>query len=125
MKNFKKVLALGLAFVMAFATVACGENAASTGNNKDGSVVSEGSSDTWKIGGIGPTTGGAAVYGMAVQYGAQIAVDEINAAGGINGKLVEFKFADDENNAEKSVNAYNSLKDWNMQILLGTVTSTP
>ena len=125
MKNFKKVLALGLAFMMAFATVACGENAASTGNNKDGSVVSEGSSDTWKIGGIGPTTGGAAVYGMAVQYGAQIAVDEINAAGGINGKLVEFKFADDENNAEKSVNAYNSLKDWNMQILLGTVTSTP
>ena len=125
MKNFKKVLALGLAFVMAFATVACGENAASTGNNKDGSVVSEGSSDTWKIGGIGPTTGGAAVYGMAVQYGAQIAVDEINAASGINGKLVEFKFADDENNAEKSVNAYNSLKDWNMQILLGTVTSTP
>ncbi len=125
MKNFKKVLALGLAFVMAFATVACGDNAASTGNNKNGSVVSEGSSDTWKIGGIGPTTGGAAVYGMAVQYGAQIAVDEINAAGGINGKLVEFKFADDENNAEKSVNAYNSLKDWNMQILLGTVTSTP
>lgn len=125
MKNFKKVLALGLAFVMAFATVACGENAASTGNNKDGSVVSEGSSDTWKIGGIGPTTGGAAVYGMAVQYGAQIAVDEINAAGGINGKLVEFKFADDEHNAEKSVNAYNSLKDWNMQMLLGTVTSLP
>ena len=125
MKNFKKVLALGLAFMMAFATVACGDNAASTGNNKDGSVVSEESSDTWKIGGIGPTTGGAAVYGMAVQYGAQIAVDEINAAGGINGKLVEFKFADDENNAEKSVNAYNSLKDWNMQILLGTVTSTP
>ena len=125
MKNFKKVLALGLAFVMAFAMVACGENAASTGNNKDGSVVSEGSSDTWKIGGIGPTTGGAAVYGMAVQYGAQIAVDEINAAGGINGKLVEFKFADDEHNAEKSVNAYNSLKDWNMQLLLGTVTSLP
>ena len=125
MKNFKKVLALGLAAVMALATVACGENASSTGNNKEGSVVSEGSSDTWKIGGIGPTTGGAAVYGMAVQYGAQIAVDEINAAGGINGKLVEFKFADDEHNAEKSVNAYNSLKDWNMQLLLGTVTSLP
>ncbi len=125
MKNFKKVLALGLAFVMAFATVACGDNAASTGNNKDGSVVSSGSADTWKIGGIGPTTGGAAVYGMAVQYGAQIAVDEINAAGGINGKLVEFKFEDDEHNAEKSVNAYNSLKDWNMQLLLGTVTSLP
>ena len=64
-----------------------------------------------KIGGIGPTTGGAAVYGLAVQHGAEIAVEEINAAGGINGYQVEFKFQDDEADAEKSVNAYNALKD--------------
>ena len=79
----------------------------------------------FKIGGIGPTTGGAAIYGTAVMNAAQIAVDEINAAGGMNGYQVEFKAEDDQHDAEKSVNAYNSLKDWGMQILMGTVTTTP
>ena len=46
----------------------------------------------FKIGGIGPTTGGASAYGIAVQRGAQIAADEINAAGGINGCQVELNF---------------------------------
>lgn len=81
--------------------------------------------DTFKIGGIGPITGGAAVYGQAVMNASQMAVDEINAAGGINGYQIEFNFQDDEHDAEKSVNAYNTLKDWGMQMLLGTVTSTP
>ena len=56
---------------------------------------------------------------------AQMAVDEINAAGGANGYQLAFKAEDDQNDAEKSVNAYNSLKDWGMQILMGTVTTTP
>ena len=77
------------------------------------------------IGGIGPVTGAAAAYGISVMNGAQLAVDEINAAGGINGYQVEFVSADDEHDAEKSVNAYNDLKDKGMQILLGTVTSAP
>lgn len=78
---------------------------------------------TFKIGGIGPLTGGAAVYGIAAMNGSQIAVDEINAAGGINGMTVELNFQDDELDAEKSVNAYNTLKDWGMQVLDGCVTS--
>ncbi len=89
---------------------------------------SQGSSDNankFYIGGIGPTTGSNAAYGTAVMNAAQIAVDEINEAGGINGYQVEFKFEDDESNAEKAVNAYNSLKDWGMKILMGTVTSDP
>lgn len=81
--------------------------------------------DTFKIGGIGPITGGAAVYGQAVMNASQMAADDINAAGGINGYQIEFNFQDDEHDAEKSVNAYNTLKDWDMQMLLGTVTSTP
>ena len=81
--------------------------------------------DVFKIGSIGPLTGGAASYGQAVKKGAQIAVDEINAAGGINGVRVEFKMEDDEHDAEKSVSAYNNLKDWGMQALMGTVTSAP
>ena len=79
----------------------------------------------FKIGGIGPVTGGAAVYGVAVQHGAELAVKEINEAGGINGAQIEFNFQDDEHDAEKSVNAYNTLKDWGMQVLMGTVTSAP
>lgn len=81
--------------------------------------------DVFKIGASGPLTGGAAAYGDAVNKGAQIAVEEINAAGGINGVMIEFKMEDDEHDAEKGVNAYNSLKDWGMQIMMGTVTSAP
>lgn len=81
--------------------------------------------DTFYIGGIGPITGDAAIYGTAVQNGAQIAVDEINEDGGINGYQIEFDFQDDQNDPEKAVNAYNTLKDWGMQILMGTVTTGP
>jgi len=87
---------------------------------------SEGSSDAvFKIGAIGPLTGGAAQYGNAVVNAGELAVKEINAAGGINGYQVEYRGEDDEHDAEKSVNAYNTLKDWGMQILDGTTTSAP
>ncbi|MCF0129106.1 MAG: ABC transporter substrate-binding protein, partial [Pseudobutyrivibrio sp.] len=80
---------------------------------------------TWMIGGIGPVTGAAAVYGSAVMNAAQIAVDEINAAGGINGYQVAFNAQDDEHDQQKSVNAYNTLKDWGAHAILGTVTTAP
>ena len=70
-------------------------------------------------------TGDAAAYGEAVDNGAKLAVEEINKNGGINGKQVEFKTEDDQADAEKAVNAYNTLKDWGMQALIGTTTSTP
>lgn len=69
--------------------------------------------------------GGAAAYGQAVQNAIQLAVDEINEAGGINGYKLELNFQDDEHDAEKSVNAYNTIKDWGAQLLIGCVTSTP
>ena len=81
------------------------------------------SGETFKIGAIGPATGGAAVYGLAVQNGADLAIKEINEAGGINGVMIEYNFQDDELDNEKSVNAYNTLKDWGMQMLVGTTTS--
>ena len=90
-----------------------------------GSKEAKKDADKFYIGGIGPTTGDAAIYGTAVMNGAQIAVDEINAAGGINGYQIAYKFEDDQHDAENSVNAYNSLKDWGMQMLMGTVTTTP
>ena len=114
----KKALSVLLVMAMAVSCLAgCGS---SSSEKKE-----EASADTLRIGGIGPTTGGAAIYGNAAKNGAQLAVDEINEAGGINGKKIEYNFQDDQHDAEKSVNAYNTLKDWGMQILYGTVTTTP
>ena len=105
--------------------VGCGNSNAAESTGTDAATTEAGSAagETFKIGGIGPLTGGAAVYGLAVKNGAQIAIDEINEAGGINGYQIEYNFQDDECDAEKSVNAYNALKDWDMDILMGTVTS--
>ena len=127
----KRLLCAGLAAAMAVSLTACGGSAAGTkaeGSSASAEANSEGGSEAakvFKIGGIGPVTGGAAVYGMAVQHGTELAVNEINAAGGINGYQIEFQFQDDEHDAEKSVNAYNTLKDWGMQVLVGTTTSAP
>ncbi len=116
----KRVLSLVLTFSMAAALLAgCGSSASTTASSD--SSAADGA--TFKIGVIGPLTGGGAAYGQAVAWSAQIAVDEINANGGINGYQVELKSEDDELDATKSVNAYNSLKDWGMQFLLGSVTS--
>ena len=104
------------------------EDAGSTDATTDAATegdVSSSYNGVLKVGGIGPTTGGAAVYGKAVMNAANLAVEEINAAGGVNGMELQFQFEDDEHDAEKSVNAYNTLKDWGMQMLMGTVTSTP
>ena len=131
----KKITSMLLAVVLG-ATLLCGCGGAadtSVTGTTDGTATESTAADNssastgaaFKIGGIGPITGGAAVYGNAVKNGAQIAIDEINAAGGINGAQIEYKFEDDEHDAEKAVNAYNTLKDWNMQLLMGTVTSAP
>ena len=126
--KLKKILAVLLALVMVLSFAACtktpgaeDESKADASNNST-AFEKEG---TIKIGSIGPLTGDAAVYGNAVKYGAELAVKEINAAGGINGYEVEFKMEDDVHDAEKSVNAYGALKDWGMQMLMGTVTSVP
>ncbi len=113
MRKVTKITSLVMALAMTVATLAgCG--ASTTGAD---------SSNTFKIGGIGPTTGSAAVYGLSVKNGAELAINEINAAGGINGCQIEYNFQDDECDSEKSVNAYNVLKDWGMDVLVGSVTS--
>ena len=114
MKKFISVMLV--AAMAATALTGCGSNSSSS-SKKD--------ADKYYIGGIGPTTGATAIYGTAVKNGAQIAVDEINASGGINGKQIEYRFEDDQNDAEKAVNAYNTLKDWGMQMLVGTTTTAP
>ena len=76
-----------------------------------------------KIGLAGPVTGGTSEYGLAVRSGMEIAVEEINAMGGLQ---IEFRAEDDENDgSDKAVSAYNTLKDWGMQIFAGAVTTAP
>ena len=129
MKFSKKILAFSLAACMTVPFLAgCSSKDTTTDNSTADAASTADSGDftgTLVIGGIGPVTGGAAVYGNAVKNGIQLAVDEINAAGGVNGIKLELNFQDDEHNEEKAVNAYNTLKDKDMKLLSGTVTSNP
>ena len=121
----KKFFALMMAMVMVLSLAACGGSDAKeeTPSNNDSTATEAPAEGTaFKLGGTGPLTGGAAIYGNAAKQGAEIAVDEINAMGGIQ---FELKYEDDTHDAEKAVNAYNALKDWGMQISLGSVTSKP
>ena len=136
----KKFLALLLALVMTLALAACGggdsqKNDPAPADNTDTQAPADGAQapagDTQapadgaaviKLGGVGPLTGGAAIYGNAAKGGAEIAVEEINALGGLQ---FDLRYEDDAHDPEKSVNAYNSLKDWGMQVFLGSVTSGP
>lgn len=112
--KMKKFLAAFLALTMVvLCFAACGKGDGKTDSGEK----------TLKIGGSGPLTGDYAQYGNGVKNGAQLAVDEINAAGGVNGIKLDFKMEDDEADSEKAKNAYGALKDWGMQISLGTVTS--
>ena len=118
----KKFVAMLLAVVMVLSLAACGGSGASeTKAPAAEAPAAEGAAPAIKIGLSGPMTGGASEYGLAVRGGMEIAVAEINAKGGLQ---IEFKSEDDEaDGSDKAVSAYNSLKDWGMQILAGAVTT--
>ena len=117
MKNLsKKLVVMLLAAVMVFSFTACGG-----GSDNGGSEG--GDTPVLKIGSTGPLTGPASLYVIAVEKGAQIAVEEINAQE--KDFQIEFKMEDDEHDQEKSVNAYHSLKDWGLQMIMGSVTTAP
>lgn len=103
--NLKKILS----------TVAVASMLVACGGGSDSKTA-----DAFKVGVSGPLSGDAAVYGNAVKNAAELAVEEVNAKGGVQ---IELNVQDDEANPEKSPNAYSTLKDWGMQIGLGTVTS--
>ena len=130
----KKFAAFVLVFAMCVCLMAgCGSSSAPAATEApaaadsaaDNTASDTASAGVFKFGGVGPLTGAAAIYGQAVKNGGQIAVDEINAAGGINGAMIEYKFEDDVSDGETSVNAYNNLYDWGMQVLAGPVTTGP
>ncbi len=132
----KRLLALMMSAVMVCSLSACSQGqgaapaadsgSADTGAADTGSSAEGGSgalTGTLKVGMIGPLTGAAALYGNAVTNGTKIAVDEINAIS--SDFQMEYQPEDDEHDAEKSVNAYNKLKDWKVQAIVGCVTTTP
>ena len=122
----KKFLAFTMAAALTLSLAACGSSGGSSGSGSNADNGSSGGSTSgtaFKLGGTGPLTGDASIYGLAAQRGAQIAVEEINAEGGAI--QFELKYEDDVNDPEKAVNAYNALKEWGMQISLGSVTTQP
>lgn len=130
MKKWNRFLSVALASAMAAAMLTgCGDGGNGNAGTAAGSDPAQSSASDvagsagFKIGGVGPTTGDNAIYGLAVKNAIQLAVDEINQAGGVNGYTFETNFQDDEADPEKAVNAYNSLKDWGAQMIVGAVTS--
>ena len=128
MKRFAACL---LAALMVVAMAACGGNnnqqsstpGGNAGNSTPAGNDAPAGTVTIKVGGIGPLTGDLAQYGTATEWGAQVAVDEINA---LNGPIrLEYDFQDDTGVAETGVAAYNSLKDWDVDVIYGTTTTAP
>ena len=120
----KKYLALAMAFVLVAAVFAgCGNSSEGTATTAPAAPAGDAApagTGTVKIGMSGPLTGGASAYGLAVKAGMEVAVEEINAKGGLQ---IEFNAQDDEADGEKAVSAYNVLKDWGMQVMAGQVTT--
>ena len=119
-KFFTMLMSAALAASM---LTGCGSSGSASSSAASGSSGTAPSGAAFKLGGTAPLTGGAAIYGNAAKNGAQIAVDEINSEGG--NIQFDLNYQDDQHDPEKAVNAYNALKDWGMQISLGSVTSKP
>lgn len=140
----KKLLAVLMSSAMVLSLAACGDSAATTesapATEEATEATEEAAADveataeattadggaltgTLKLGMIGPLTGAAALYGNAVNNAATIAAEEVNAIS--SDFQIEYQGQDDEHDAEKSVNAYNNLKDWGVQAIVGCVTTTP
>ena len=129
MKKFR-LLGLLVALMLAFtASTPSGDNKESTGEKKEGTESTETSTssdgDTIKIGGLAPLTGDVAIYGVTTSNGVKLAIKEINEAGGILGKQVEYVVYDEKGDPTEAVTAYNRLIDEGIVALIGDVTSKP
>ena len=118
----KKLFALMMAMTMTVSLAACGGGKTEApAPSADAPAASGEAGGSFKLGTIGPLTGDAAIYGQAVANGAKIAVDEINASN--SAIKFEFQSEDDVADGETSVNAYNKLMDWGMQVMVGPTTT--
>ena len=112
--KINKILAVALAVVCCLGLFAgCGKKSYTKNNTE------------FIIGVSGPLSGGAAMYGEAVKNSAQMAVDEINAAGGLNGIKFKLLATDDMHDPTKVANNFSNMYEKGMQVSLGTVTTAP
>lgn len=124
----KKVLALVLAIVMMAAMFGgCSTSAptAPSAPSTPSQPTTPAKGDTINLGILAPLTGGVSVYGVAAANGAKMAIQEINAKGGIGGKQIKVNEQDEEGDATKAVNAYNKLVSDGVVAIIGDVTSKP
>lgn len=116
----KKILAVVLAVAALFAFAGCSNN---NGGGFDAKTSYTADNTEFVIGSTGPLTGDNSSYGISVQQGAQLAVDEINAAGGINGVQIKFDMKDDKAATADAATGYDALYESGMNISIGSVTS--
>ena len=128
----KKTLALVLALVLCLGLLAAcsgnkGGGTTPTAAPAPGGATEAPTANTTpiKIGYLGPLTGGVAQYGIAVQNGVKLYVDQLNAAGGINGRQIDLVSYDEEGDATKAITGYNSLLDSGVVAIVGDVTTGP
>lgn len=127
----KKILSAVLAGITALSMVACGSTGASTSTTSESSDAAEStasestaaSGETIKLGTIAPKTGSLASFGIAATNGANLAVKEINEAGGIDGMQIEVINTDDQSDPTECLNAFNSLVSDGVGLIVGSVTS--
>lgn len=144
MKKFKKVMIGAVATTLAVTSLAgCGkkeseketetrketetETETATVETTEKETTKSGESEEFLIGSMGPLTGPAASYGTSVKQGAEIAIAEINEAGGVTVGDVNYTlalaFEDDEATEDKAIQAYNTLMDDGIQVMMGATTS--
>jgi len=113
----KKFVSILLTCIMVFGLVGCGSESASTTTTNEGN----GEAETIKIAVITNTTGDYSMYGLPVHNSFIMYLDEVNAAGGINGKQIEYFEYDDKADGVESVNAYRLAKEQGVTAVLGSV----
>lgn len=117
----KKILFALLAFMLVL--TACG----TTDNVNKASKGEQGkdSSDEIILRSMGPKTGAVAIYGKTTENGIKLAIDEINEAGGINGKKINYATGDDKGDSTEAMNLYSRYVEEGADGIIGAVTSKP
>ncbi len=119
----KKKLSMLMASVLLL--TACGGAGNGANTQANNGAANADAATTIKLGGIVPKTGDVAVYGLTAENGMKLAIDEINANGGVDGKQLEYVSYDDKGDPTEAVNLYQKLMDEGVNAILGPITSKP
>lgn len=119
----KKYLSILLVLSLILSLAACGGSKSEAPAPAADAPAASDSSEPIVIGSISPNTGGLAAYGIGITTGIELAVEEINAAGGILGRQVKVITTDDQGDPTECLNAFNSLVAQGVGLVIGSATS--